>query len=63
MALVDTDRLLSFADYAKRLPNRKGELGVTVSYIHQLLKAGKLPEGVKHHVISGIHFVELPPKH
>jgi hypothetical protein len=62
MPLIDTDRLLSFADYAKRLPNRKGELGVTVSYVHQLLKAGKLPADVKHHIISGIHFVELLPK-
>lgn len=60
MALVNTDNLLSFADYAKRLPNRRGGLGVTVSYIHQLLKADKLPAGVKHHIISGIHFVELP---
>ncbi len=58
MPLIDTDRLLTFAAYAKRFPNRRGGLGVTVSYLHQLLKAGKLP--LEHLVICDIHFVLLP---
>lgn len=63
MPLLDTDRLLTFDAYAKQFPKQRGGgVGVTVSYIHQLMRKGKLPEGVKHHIISGVHFVELPEK-
>ena len=60
MPIIDTDRLRTYAQYAKTMPNRQGGLGVTVSYLHQLIKADKLPAGVMPIVVCGINFILLP---
>jgi len=60
---VDTARLLTFDAYAKVHPNRKGGLGVRTSYVYQLLTKNKLPMGVEHMVICGIHFLYVPEGH
>ncbi|MBC8084908.1 MAG: hypothetical protein H7Z21_17050 [Hymenobacter sp.] len=60
MPILDTDRLRTYAEYAKTMPNRQGGLGVTVSYLHQVIKAKKLPAGVEPLTIRGIRFIQLP---
>lgn len=62
MPIVDTDRLLSFEDYAKVHPNRQGGLGVRASYIYQLLP-DKLPPNVEWIRIGKHNFIYVPEGH
>jgi len=63
VAIVETDRLLNFEQYAQVYPNRQGGFGVRASYIYQLYKAGKLPDNVQHMVVGGHNFIYVPEGH